>query len=126
MKNKEMETNEKTEKIIGACMEVHRELGCGFLEKVYQAALEKELQLRGIPYEREKRFAVMYKGESLNEEYIADFVCYGDVILELKAVSDLCEAHKSQVLNYLSATGLKIGLLVNFGEKSLRVKRLIN
>jgi len=112
--------------IRGAALEVHKELGCGFLEKVYQDALEKEFVLMGIPYEREKQIKIEYKGKPLQQDYYADFVCYGNIIVELKAVSELDKVHKAQVLNYLRATGYDLGFLFNFGETSLKTERLIN
>ena len=115
---------EQTSKIINACMEVHNELGNGFLEPVYQEALEEELKLQGIPYEREKLLPVMYKGKRLSKEYYADFVCYGNIIVELKAVTNLVKAHKAQVLNYMKATKAEVGLLINFGETSLKWERI--
>lgn len=111
--------------IIGACMEVHRELGCGFLEVVYQEALEIEFQARNIPYTREKILRIQYKDKILKKEYSADFICFDKIIVELKALSELNSEHESQVLNYLKATGFKLGILVNFGQKSLEYKRLI-
>lgn len=116
---------EETFKIIGACMEVHKTLGNGFLEAVYQEALAKEFGLQGIPFEREKRIAISYKGDILNKQYVADFVCFDKIIIELKALSALSSEHESQLLNYLKATGCKVGLLINFGEKSLTYKRRI-
>lgn len=117
---------EKTGRIINACLEVHNELGNGFLEPVYQEALEEEFKLQNIPYEREKLLPVVYKGKKLNKEYYADFLCYGSIIVELKAVSTLSKPHKAQVLNYLNAANLDIGLLVNFGSTSLKWERLTN
>ena len=117
---------EESYKIRGAIFAVHRELGCGFLERVYQDALEYELIERGIPYEREKLIQVMYKGKPLGEHYRADFVCYDKIIVELKALSELDGAHRAQVINYLKATKMKLGLLVNFGETSAKVERLLN
>ena len=116
---------EECYKIIGAAMEVHQELGCGFKEAVYQEAFAKELSLRNIPFEREKTYPVYYKGELLNTDFRPDFVCFGKVIVEFKAVSDLIDEHYSQVLSYLRASGLQLGLLINFGETSLNVKRII-
>lgn len=110
----------------GACIEVHKRLGCGFLEKVYQDALEIEMKLRGIPYEREKHIVIEYKGHTIDHDYIADFICYGSLIVELKAVRELHDVHKAQVMNYLRATQLPVGMLVNFGEKSLNDQRLVN
>ena len=117
---------ELTGKIINACMEVHNELGNGFLECIYQEALEEEFKLQGIPYEREKLLSVFYKGKNLNKEYYADFICYDTIIVELKAVNFLVKAHKAQVLNYLNASKKEIGLLVNFGETILKWERISN
>ena len=112
-------------KIRGALFAVHNELGCGFLERVYQDALEVEFRLRNIPYEREKTIQVVYKGEPLGEPYRADFVCYGKVIIELKSVSEILDAHRAQIINYLKATKMKLGFLVNFGEESLNIERIV-
>ncbi len=112
-------------KIIGACMVVHKTLGCGFLEPVYQEALSIEFKRQNIPYEKEKILTISYKDVELDKKYIADFVCYEKIIVELKALSSLTSEHEAQILNYLKATGLKLGLLVNFGEKSLKYKRMI-
>ena len=117
---------EESYKIRGAIFAVHRELGCGFLERVYQDALEYEFKERGIPYEREKFIQVMYKGKPLGEPYRADFVCYDKIIVELKALSELDGTHRAQVINYLKATKMKLGLLVNFGETSAKVERILN
>jgi len=112
-------------KIIGACFEVHNELGCGFLEAVYQEALAWELEERKIPFEQEKILDIYYKGKLLKKKYVADFVCYSNIIIELKALGSLTSDHDAQVLNYLKATGIKLGILVNFGETSLKYKRLV-
>lgn len=112
-------------KIRGALFAVHNELGCGFLERVYQDALEFEFRLRNIPYEREKLIHVMYKGHPLGEPYRADFVCYGKVIVELKSVSEILDVHRAQIINYLKATKMKLGFLVNFGEESLHIERIV-
>ena len=112
--------------ITGAAMEVYNQLGHGFLEAVYQEALEKEFQLRGIPFEREKLLTISYKGENLKQTYKADFVCYGKIIVELKAVGELDGAHRSQVYNYLHATGFELGMLFNFGySDGLERERII-
>ena len=116
----------ETEKIIKSCINVFNELGNGFLEAVYQEALAIEFEIQGIPYEREKKLEIIYKGRTLNKEYYADFICFDSIIVELKTVSSLLKAHKSQVINYLNATKLKIGLLVNFGEASLKWERISN
>lgn len=110
--------------IVGAAMEVHRVLGPGFLEAVYQAALAHEFSLRGIPFEQFRRLPVTYKG-ALVGEYVADFVVNDQVIVEIKAVSSLNAAHEAQALNYLAATGLRLALLINFGAESLQHKRLV-
>jgi GxxExxY protein len=111
--------------IIGACMEVHNILGAGFLEAVYNEALSLEFSKREIPYLPDKRLDVFYKGEKLNKFYIADFVCYGEIIIEIKAMDGIVDEHMAQVLNYLKATGLRLGLLVNFGSSKLQYKRII-
>lgn len=107
---------EESYAIVGAAMHVYNTLGAGFLEAVYQEALEIELQKRGIPYEREKELTITYEGIALKQTYRADFVCYGQIIVELKAVNNLDNAHRAQVFNYLKATDLKLGLLFNFGN----------
>ena len=101
--------------IIGAAFEVYNQLGHGFLEAVYQEALEIELKKRGIPFEREKDIKIYYQGTALKQSYRADFVCYDKIIVELKAVSYLDDTHHAQVYNYLKATGYKLGILLNFG-----------
>lgn len=112
--------------IVGAAFHVYNKLGHGFLEAVYQEALEIEFQRRGIPYEREKELKIMYDGVELKQTYKADFVCYGKIIVELKAVSDLDDAHRSQVYNYLHATGYRLGLLLNFGcSDELEKERIV-
>ena len=115
----------ETYDIIGAAMEVHNELGCGFLEAVYQEALELEFQDREIPYQRNAKLEVYYKEQLLRKYYEADFICYDTVIVELKALSALTSEHESQMLNYLKATELKVGLLINFGRQSLEYKRMV-
>ena len=105
-------------------MDVHNELGCGFLEKVYQEALEIVLKEEGINYEREKHFPIQFRGTILQCDYIADFVIDNKVIVELKAVSALDPLFEAQVINYLRATGLQVALLINFGQKDLQIKRL--
>ena len=123
---REEEYRQKTYNIIGAAMEVHKNLGNGFLEAVYGDAFAIELEMRGIPFEREKVFQIHYKGTTLSHQYVADFVCYDDIIVELKAVDKLADVHKSQVINYLHASQLRIALLINFGESSLQYLRLVN
>lgn len=107
---------EESYKIIGAAMKVYNNLGSGFLEAVYQEALEKELNRLGIPFEREKEVSVYYDGVKLQQIFRADFICCDDIILELKAVSNLTDSHRAQVYNYLKATKMKLGILINFGN----------
>ncbi|MFC1815638.1 GxxExxY protein [Thermodesulfobacteriota bacterium] len=111
--------------IIGAAMDVHKELGCGFLEAVYQEAFEMELRARKVPFESEKRLEIFYKGKRLEKEYVADVISYDKVIVELKALDRLTSKEESQVLNYLKASRLKVGVLINFGAPSLEWKRFV-
>ncbi|MBU3745608.1 MAG: GxxExxY protein [Sediminibacterium sp.] len=111
--------------IIGACMEVHKYLGPGFLEVVYKDAIEIELMRTGIYFEREKKYEVMYKGNKLQHFYVADFVVEGVVILEVKAAAAVSPVFVAQTINYLKVSGNKLGLLINFGETQLMVKRLV-
>ena len=106
---------EESYKIVGAVFKVYNTLGYGFLEAVYQEALEIEFQKQGIPFEREKELKIQYDGVELKQTYKADFVCFGKIIVELKAVNAIDDAHRAQVHNYLHATGYKLGLLLNFG-----------
>ena len=116
----------ESRKIVGAIFEVHKRLGVGLMERVYQEAFEKELIYQKIPFEREKCFEVYYRGESLDAFYMADFVCYDKIIVELKSVSELNDVHKAQVRNYLGITGLKLGILVNFNELYIDPIRILN
>ena len=112
--------------IVGAAFHVYNKLGFGFLEAVYQEALEIEFQRRNIPYEREKELNIIYDGVQLKQTYKADFVCYGKIIVELKAVSELDDAHRPHVYNYLHATGYRLGLLLNFGcSDELEKERIV-
>jgi GxxExxY protein len=115
---------ELTFAVIGAAMEVHKILGPGFLEAVYQSALARELTLRGIAFEQQVRLPVSYK-DLLIGEYIADFVIEGKLIVEIKAVSKLNASHQAQAMHYLVATGLRLALLLNFGAASLEHRRVI-
>ena len=129
------ETHEPHEKILykdesyaiqGAVFEVYREMGCGFLETVYQECLERELKLRNIPFVAQQELRLAYKGESLKQTYKPDLICYSAIIVELKALSEVCGEHRAQVLNYLKATGMRLGLLVNFGcHPKATVERLV-
>ena len=120
-----MVQDERTYKIIGAAMEVHKELGFGFLEAVYQEALGREFGTQGIPCKSQPVVEIFYKGESLEKKYQPDFVCYEAIIVEIKAISSLSGVEEAQIINYLKATGLKVGLLINFGAKSLEHKRFV-
>ena len=117
--------DQKTYAIIGAAMEVHQELGCGFLEAVYQEGLEREFTIQQIPCKAQPIIQIRYKGQLLNKTYQPDFVCYEEILVEIKAISGLTGLEEAQLINYLKATGLKIGLLLNFGAKSLEHKRLV-
>ena len=116
---------EKTYNIIGAAMEVHSKLGSGFLEAVYQESLAIEFEKRDIPFKQEERLKIKYKDQMLSKYYEADFICYDKIIVETKALKELSGIDEAQVINYLKATGLKIGLLINFGTESLEHKRLL-
>ena len=120
-----IEKDKETYAIIGAAMTVHRELGCGFLEAVYQEALEKEFKLLDIKFEREVKLPIYYRGIQLNSYYQADFVCFDSVIVELKALQRLSGTEEAQVINYLKASNLHRALLLNFGTRSLQHKRLV-
>lgn len=115
---------ELTNRILKACYTVHNELGCGFLEKVYQEALEVQLSEMDIPFEREKHLPITYHGKVLKCDYIADFVVDNKVIIEIKAVTEMSPIFEAQTINYLRATGIKVGLLINFGIRQLQIKRL--
>jgi GxxExxY protein len=107
---------EESYRIMGACFEVYREKGCGFVEPVYQECLEMEFSLQGLLFQPQVGLALGHKGRPLKQKYVPDFICFGKIILELKAVSELNDEHRAQVHNYLRATGYKLGLLVNFGH----------
>ena len=117
---------EESHAIIGACMEVHNEMGSGFLEAVYQECLEYELSDRNIPFKAQQQLQLRFKQRTLNSVYVPDFVCFGKIIIELKGTSNLTDTHRAQVLNYLRATTTKLGLLINFGQHSrLQYERII-
>ena len=126
-----MDTNQliyknETYSIIGAAMDVHRTLGMGFLESVYQEAMEIELAKRGIPFIPQKKIQIQYKDVLLNQYYVADLFCYDKIIVELKAVSAVLPEYEAQIINYIHAPGIKLGMLLNFGEESLYYKRFLN
>ena len=113
--------------IVGACFEVHNEMGAGFLEAVYQECLEYELGLRGVSFCAKRELELRYKERLLEQKYVPDFVCFGQVIVEIKAVRELTDEHRAQVHNYLRATGFKLGLLVNFGSHpKAQIERIVN
>ncbi|TPD65672.1 GxxExxY protein [Flavobacterium microcysteis] len=116
---------EDTYKIIGICMEVHRNLGPGLLEIIYKDALEIELKANNIPFEREKEFLIQYKGKILPHKFYADFIINEDIVLEVKAIKEFSNEHIAQILNYMKLSDSEIGLLVNFQTKSLQYKRYI-
>jgi GxxExxY protein len=121
----ETHTDPETYAVIGAAMEVHKVLGCGFLEAVYQQAMAIELEAREIQFRKEVKFPVSYKNRTLDCYYQADFICYDSLIVELKALDMLTGKHDSQLINYLKATGHRRGLLLNFGQRSLQYQRRI-
>lgn len=115
----------ETSQILATCIEVHRILGKGFLEIVYKDALEYEFKNRNIPYEREKQYVIEYKNIILPHKYFADFVIMDQIILELKAQNGIAEEQYKQTINYLRVSGCKIGLIVNFGQDRLEIKRVV-
>jgi GxxExxY protein len=111
--------------IVGAAMEVHNVLGCGFLEPVYQEALEIELSKREVPYTPQKQLPIYYKGHRLKRAYVPDYMAFEKIVIEIKAISNISSLEESQLLNYLKASNLKVGLLINFGANSLQWKRMV-
>ena len=107
---------EESYAIVGACFAVYNDKGCGFHEPVYQECTEIEMELQGIPFDAQKELHLTYRGRELRQKYIPDLICYGKIVVELKAVSELTDEHEAQVLNYLHATGMELGILVNFGH----------
>jgi GxxExxY protein len=116
---------EESYKLIGICMEVHNQLGMGFKEVVYKDALELEFKEQGVPFLREKKFNIEYKGIVLPHKYFADFVVYDQIILEVKSSSIIVNSFVAQTINYLKASGLKLGIIANFGERSFTSKRIV-
>jgi GxxExxY protein len=112
--------------IIGACMKVHRALGPGFLEAVYEEVVEKEFIVQNIPYKRQVKLDLYYEGVQLKKHYRADFICYDNIIVELKAVTQMPSVFYAQLQNYLKCTNMELGLLINFGTLSLTYKRIVN
>lgn len=125
MNNTADKRDEQTYAIIGAAMAVHNELGCGFLEAVYQDALEIEFKKQRIPYERERKLNVFYSGEKLSSFYRPDFICFGEVVVEIKALNALSGTEESQIINQLKASTLHKALLLNFGGSKLSYKRMV-
>jgi len=119
------ESDPRTFVIIGAAMEVHKQLGCGFLEAVYQEALSIEFSKRNILFTREVRLPIRYKGQLLATVYCADFICFNSVVIELKALAHMSGTEEAQVINYLKATTYEVGLLLNFGARSLQHRRFV-
>nr|MBK9650685.1 GxxExxY protein [Bacteroidota bacterium] len=116
---------EESFKFIGICIEVHKILGRGFLEIIYKDAVEIELKKANLFYEREKQFDIIYKGEKLNHSFFADFVYDDKIMIEIKAQGEIVDAHYTQVINYLAVSKLRLGLIINFGEDILKVKRIV-
>jgi GxxExxY protein len=112
--------------IIGACIKVHTELGAGFLEAVYQESLEREFVKRNIPFQRQPKLSLYFDGEKLKKYYIADFLCYGSIVIEIKATSFISEINIKQLQNSLKASKHRLGILINFGTSSLTSKRILN
>lgn len=112
--------------IVGACMKVHRALGPGFLEAVYEEVVEKEFIVQKIPYKRQVQLNLYYEGVQLKKQYRADFVCYDSIIVELKAVAQIPSVFYAQLQNYLKCTNMELGMLINFGTPSLTYKRIVN
>ncbi len=123
--NKQYAFSQETGSILSIAFEVHKQLGKGFLEIVYKDAIEYELKAHNIPYSREKEYKIQYKSIILPHKFFADFIVMDQIILEIKAKEGIAEEHLTQTLNYLKVSGCKIGLVLNFGEESLKIKRVI-
>ena len=123
---RELLYKEEAYQVIGACFEVYKEKGCGFLEEVYQEALEMELDLQSMPFNAQQGIKLRYKGREMKRRYVPDFLVDGKIIVEIKAVDKLTDKHRAQVINYLHATGMELALLVNFGHyPKLEWERLV-
>ncbi len=123
---RELVLRDEVYQVVGAAMEVMNQLGCGFLEAVYQEALAIEFDERELPHVPQKRLEISYKGRPLNKEYIVDFLCHEQIVVEIKAAKAITEIDEAQILNYLKATNLPVGLIVNFGAPQLQWKRYAN
>ena len=122
----ELVYKEESYRIIGACFEVYKEMGCGFLEAVYQECLGIEFSAQAIPFKPQCELGLSYKGRSLKQKYVPDFICFDKIVTEIKAVTELTALHRAQLQNYLKATGSKLGLLVNFGHyPKLEYERIV-
>jgi len=120
-------SKEEGYKINGACFEVYKEKGCGFLEDVYQECLEIEFEMQGIPFTAQHPLDLTYKSRPLRKKYIPDFICFDKIIVEIKAVKEITDEHRAQVQNYLKATGYKLGLIINFGHyPKIQIERIAN
>ena len=118
---------EESFRIRGACFEVYKLKGCGFTEPIYQECLETELELQDITFDPQQQFPLIYKDRRLKHTFIPDLVCFGKIILELKAVPNLTDEHRAQIINYLQATGMQLGLLINFGHyPKIQIERFLN
>lgn len=118
---------EESYRIVGACFEVYKEKGCGFLEAVYQECLAIEFAEQGIPFVEQPKLCLSYKGKELKQAYQPDFICFDEIIVELKAVKSLADEHRAQTINYLKATDKQLGLLVNFGHHpKIQSERFVN
>ena len=124
--NEDLIYRDECYKLVGACFEVYNEKGCGFLEPVYQECLEIEFEYQKIEFKAQEQLKLFYRGRELKQRYIPDFICFGKIIVEIKAASKLTDEHRAQVINYLNATGFELGLLVNFGAyPKLEWERLV-
>jgi GxxExxY protein len=125
-KDVEIVFKEESFAIVGACFGVYNEMGCGFIEPVYQECLEIELECRKILFQAQSELSIKYKARTLEKKFKPDFICFGKIVLEIKAVSELCDEYRAQVHNYLKATGFRLGLLVNFGHyPKLEYERIV-